>query len=74
MPVLSFFSSAAGRWVRAVVGVVLVAAGATMGGWWWLLAVVGVVFVLVGVLDVCLLAPLARRPLRGTAFRASAQC
>lgn len=50
-----------------------VAAGATVVGRWWLLAVVGVVLILVGVLDVCLLAPLAGKPLRGSAFRASAQ-
>ena len=73
MPVLSFFSSTTGRWARAVVGVALVAAGATLGGWWWLLAAVGVVFILVAALDVCLLAPLAGRPLRGAAFRAAVE-
>jgi hypothetical protein len=71
MPVLSFLSSPAGRWTRAIVGVVLIVLGALLGGWGWLLAVVGLVFVLVGALDVCLLAPLARRPFRGAAFRAA---
>ena len=72
MPVLSFLGSTAGRWSRAVVGVALVALGASSGGWWWVLGVVGVVFLLVGALDVCLLAPLVGRALRGAAFRASA--
>lgn len=72
MPALSFLSSTAGRWTRSLLGVILVAAGIALGGWGWALAVVGVVFVLVGVLDVCLLAPLAGKPLRGPAFRAAA--
>lgn len=72
MPVLSFLSSTAGRWTRAVVGVVLIVLGVALGGWAWVLAAVGVVFVLVGALDVCLLPPLAGKPLRGAAFRAAA--
>lgn len=71
LPVITFFSTPAGRWARALVGAVLIALAVVLGGLWWLLAVVGLVFVLVGALDVCLLAPLAGRPLRGAAFRAS---
>ncbi len=71
MPVLTFLSSTAGRWTRSLVGVILVAAGLALGGWGWALAAVGVVFVLVGAVDVCLIAPLARKPLRGEAFRAA---
>jgi hypothetical protein len=71
VPVLTFLSSTAGRWTRAVVGAILVASGVALGGWAWALSVVGLVFVLVGALDVCLLAPLAGRPLRGAAFRAA---
>jgi len=70
--VLLFLGSPAGRWTRAVAGVVLIVLGALLGGGWWALAALGVVFVLVGALDVCLLAPLAHRPLRGAAFRAVA--
>ena len=70
MPVLTFLSSTAGRWARAVMGVILISLGVALGGWAWALAAVGVVFVLVGVLDVCLVAPLAGKPLRGDAFRA----
>ncbi len=72
MSVLTFLSSTAGRWTRAVVGVILIALGVALGGAGWVLAVVGLVFVLVGALDVCLLAPLAGKPLRGAAFRAAA--
>lgn len=72
MTVLTFLSSTAGRWTRAVVGVILIALGVALGGGAWALAAVGVVFVLVGALDVCLLAPLAGKPLRGSAFRAGA--
>jgi hypothetical protein len=71
MPILTFFSSIAGRWVRAVVGLALIGVAAALGGTWWLLAVLGAVFVLVGALDVCLLAPLAGRPLKGSRFRAA---
>lgn len=70
MSVLNFLSSTAGRWVRGLVGVALIALAVVLGGWWLLLAALGVVFVLVGLFDVCLIAPLAGRPFRGTAFRA----
>jgi hypothetical protein len=71
MTLLTFFGTTAGRWTRAVVGAVLIVVGAVLGGWWLLLAALGLVFVLVGALDVCLLAPLFGRPLRGKDFRAS---
>ncbi len=70
MSVLNFLSSTAGRWVRGLVGVALIALAVVLGGWWLLLAALGAVFVLVGLFDVCLIAPLAGRPFRGTAFRA----
>lgn len=71
MTILAFLSSTAGRWTRAIVGIVLIALCAILGGWWWLLAAPGVLFVLVGVLDVCLIAPLAGKPLRGKDFHAA---
>jgi DUF2892 family protein len=71
MNILVFLSSTAGRWTRAVVGLVLIALGAALGAGWWTLAVLGVVFVFVGLLDVCLLAPLFGKPLRGTNFRSA---
>lgn len=71
MPILTFLSSTAGRWARGVVGVALIALAVFLGGWWLLLAAVGAVFVLVGLFDVCLIAPLAGKPFHGTAFRAA---
>lgn len=71
MSVLDFFATPAGRWARAVVGVVLLVLAFVAGGaWGWVLGVLGVVFVAVGALDVCLLAPLFGKPLRGRDFRA----
>lgn len=70
MPVLTFLSSTAGRWTRGIAGAGLIVAGLVLGGAGYALAGVGVVFVLVGVFDVCLLAPLFRRPLSGARYRA----
>ena len=53
MTILAFLSSTPGRWTRAIVGAVLIALGAILDGWWWLLAAPGLLFVLVGALDVC---------------------
>jgi hypothetical protein len=41
MSIIRFIASQPGRVVRAVVGLALIATGASLGGWWWLLAVVG---------------------------------
>lgn len=71
MTLLAFLSTSAGRWTRALAGVVLIVVGAALGGWWFPLVALGLVFVLVGALDVCLLAPLFGKPLRGKDFRAS---
>lgn len=60
----SFMASPAGRWLRVAAGLVLVVVGALLGGAWWLLAAVGLVPLLAGAFDVCLLAPLFHRPLR----------
>ena len=70
MSVLMFLSSTPGRWTRGIVGVVLVALGILLGGWWLILSVVGVVFIAVASFDICLLAPLVHKPLSGTSFRA----
>ena len=71
MSVLEFFATPAGRWARAAVGAVLLVLAFVVGGAWaWVLGVLGVVFVAVGALDVCLLAPLFGKPLRGRDFRA----
>jgi len=70
MGLVSFMSSTAGRATRAVAGVVLLVVGVVAGGGWIALAVVGVVFIAVGVFDVCLLAPLFKQPFSGKAVRA----
>lgn len=70
MGFVAFMSSMAGRITRAVAGVALVVVGAVLGGGWLVLAVAGLVFIAVGVFDVCLLAPLFKQPLSGKAVRA----
>ncbi|MDA8380530.1 MAG: DUF2892 domain-containing protein [Actinomycetota bacterium] len=64
----------AGRAVRAAAGVVLIGLGAwlgsTAGGAWWVLAAVGVVPLAAAAAGVCLIAPLAHEPLRGTSRQA----
>lgn len=69
---VNFLASTTGRWVRAAVGVALLVLAFVVGGTGaWVLGVLGVVFVAVGVFDVCLLAPLFGKPLRGKALRAA---
>ncbi len=71
MFIIQFLGSIAGRWTRAVAGLVLIAFAIVLGGWWWLLALVGAVFIAAGAFDFCLLAPLLGKPLQGRKFRAS---
>jgi hypothetical protein len=72
MPIIRFLASQPGRVLRAVLGLALIAAGATLGGWWWLLAVVGLLPLAAGVLDFCTLGPLFRLPLSGRRIRETA--
>lgn len=71
MGILTFMSSNAGRWARVFVGAVFIVVGVVAGGSYLILAGLGALFVLVGALDVCLLAPLFGKPMSGKAFRAS---
>jgi hypothetical protein len=71
MFILKFLGSTSGRWTRGIVGAGLVVLGAMLGGLWWILAAVGLVVAAAGILDFCLLAPLAHKPLAGPKFRAS---
>ncbi len=71
MFIIQFLGSIAGRWTRAIAGLVLIALAIVLGGWWWLLALVGAVFIATGAFDFCLLAPLLAKPLQGRKFRAS---
>ena len=65
MKVVRGMNSRAGRGVRALAGVALMAAGVVAGGTGGLvLVLVGLVPLAAGVAGVCLVAPLLRAPLR----------
>jgi membrane protein implicated in regulation of membrane protease activity len=63
MSVARFFASPAGRLLRLLAGVALIALGVFWAPGW--LAALGGLFVLVALLNVCLLAPLFGGPLSG---------
>ena len=67
----SFLASVAGRVVRVVAGLALILVGllVVQGTWGWVLAVVGLVPLLAGLFDYCVLAPLASLPFAGKARR-----
>ena len=58
-----FMSSAAGRGIRIVAGLALIAWGYASG--LWLVVAIGVLPLAAGTLDLCLFAPLFGGPLRG---------
>ncbi len=64
MPVVRFMESTAGRLARVVAGLVMVGVGVWLGGPFWALAAVGLVPLAAGALNVCLIAPLFKPPLR----------
>jgi hypothetical protein len=64
-----FMASSAGRGVRIAAGLVFLVWGLFLGGG-IVPVILGVVFVAVGALDVCLLAPLFGAPLKGADVRA----
>jgi hypothetical protein len=66
---LELLGSQAGRGVRIVAGLALVTTGIAMGGGWLALAVVGMLPLVAGVFDVCVLGPLFRLPFGGRRFR-----
>ena len=74
MALIDFLASSTGRWVRIAVGGVLFAVGllAIEGTAGTIVAVIGLVPLLAGMLDVCLLAPLFGAPLSGRRIRAAA--
>ncbi|HUY15937.1 MAG TPA: YgaP-like transmembrane domain [Acidimicrobiales bacterium] len=65
MSVIKFMSSSAGRLLRVVVGVSLVAVGLVVGGGWLTLSAIGLIPLFAGVFGLCLLAPLVGQPLKG---------
>jgi hypothetical protein len=64
-----FMASPAGRVVRVIAGVALIMVGALLGGGWWAVAVIGLVPLAAGALDVCLFNVLFGQPLSGKAVR-----
>ena len=65
MSLINFMSSSVGRLVRVVAGVALIVVGLALGGGWLTLSVIGLIPLLAGALNVCLLAPLMGQPLKG---------
>jgi hypothetical protein len=65
MFIVDFLASTAGRITRVVIGVALIALGIALGGWWLLLLAPGALFLVTGILGVCLIGALVGRPLRG---------
>jgi len=59
-PFVAFMASGAGRSLRVIVGIVLIALGVFVvrGTWGWVLAVIGLVPLAAGLFDFCLLGPL----------------
>jgi hypothetical protein len=65
-----FMASTAGRPIRVLAGVALIVVGGILGGGWWALAVVGLVPLAAGALDICLFNVLFGQPLSGKVVRA----
>ena len=70
MELPKLMASTTGRAVRGIAGIVLIVAGALLGGGWWALSVVGLVPLTTGVLDVCLVNALFGQPVSGKLARA----
>jgi hypothetical protein len=64
-----FMAGPAGRALRTVAGVSLIATGLTLGSGWLALAAFGLLPLATGVFDLCPVAVLARLPVTGDAFR-----
>jgi hypothetical protein len=64
-----FMATAIGRLLRVAAGLAMVVIGVSLGGGWWALAVAGLIPLLAGALDFCVLAPLFGQPMSGRAIR-----
>ena len=69
--VFEFLASSAGRILRAVAGLILIALGIWLvpGVWRWVLIIVGLVPLAAGVFDFCVFAPLFGLPFGGNSLR-----
>ena len=72
-PFVAFMSSTAGRIVRIIAGITLIAVGllSVQGTTGIVLAVVGVLPLVAGLFDFCMFAPLFGAPLSGAKVRAA---
>lgn len=68
----AFMASTAGRVIRIVAGIALIIVGIAwlQGVWGWVVAIVGLVPLLAGLFDWCVLAPLFGLPFNGDRLRA----
>jgi hypothetical protein len=64
MDFFEWMATPAGRATRVVAGLVLVVLGLVGGGGWLVVSVLGLVPLVAGAVDVCVIAPLVGRPLR----------
>jgi hypothetical protein len=65
-----WMATASGRGLRVLAGLVLIGVGLAMGGLGGLIvAIVGLVPLLAGLTNVCLLAPVVKAPFRGSRVR-----
>lgn len=69
MNIVCFLAGPAGRATRAAVGLAMIVGGALAGGGWWFLAAAGLLPLAAGVFNFCLLGPLMKLPMSGTALR-----
>ncbi|MBP8973220.1 MAG: DUF2892 domain-containing protein [Anaerolineae bacterium] len=71
MALVDFLASSMGRWLRIVVGVVLILIGLLVieGTGGIVVAIIGLVPLAAGAFDFCILAPLFGQPFRGPAIR-----
>ncbi len=70
MVLARFMATGLGRGIRIVVGLVLIGVGVDLRSVVGLvLGLIGLVFVTVGATNVCLLAPILRAPVKGSACR-----
>ena len=61
-----FMSTGLGRTLRVAAGLILIVFGFVGGGGWITLSIVGLVPLVAGLMNVCLLAPLLGQPLKGS--------
>lgn len=70
MGIATFMSSPVGRIARVIVGLALIVLGLSMGGpAGWIVAVVGVVPIVAGAANLCLIAPVVGAPFKGSDIR-----